>query len=186
MILILFQACGVTPELDTAISALEEPEQQFASIAEDDQSVISLEPERYLGVWYEIATTPGFQQQNCVGTTATYSLIDTETIGVLNECWLGSFEGNRNRIEGTATAIDESYARLLVDFNFGFQAPYNVVELDGSSGSEPYQFAAVASYNALWILSRSPEIDEELLAELLERLEEREFPVDRLEYTPHP
>lgn len=186
MIFLLFQACASTQHTDSSAYETETPEQIFAPIAEDDQSVISLEPERYLGLWYEIATTPGFQQQSCVGTTATYSLIDEETIGVLNECWLGSFDGTQSQIEGTATAIDESYARLLVDFNFGFQAPYNVVELDGASGSESYRFAAVSSYNALWILARAPELDGEILEELLERLEEREFPTDRLEYTKHP
>lgn len=159
---------------------------QFVEIASDNQSVVSLNPSRYLGVWYEIATTPGPQQQNCVGTTAEYTLIDDETIGVFNKCWLGSFDGNINELEGTATVLDESYARLMVDFNFGFEAPYNVVELDGSSTDAPYAFAAVSSFGALWILSRNPEMDEAILSALLARLEEREYPVDRLQYTAHP
>ena len=57
----------------------------------------------------------------------------------------------------------EAHSKLLVDFGFGFEAPYNVVELDGQSGDEPYEFAAVASIGALWILSRTPTIDAELL-----------------------
>ena len=186
MIFILLQACSSPDSTDTSSLEAEVQEQRFVSLADDGESVISLNPERYLGLWYEVATTPGMQQQNCVGTTATYGLIDEVTIEVVNKCWLGSFDGNENQIQGTATAIDDSYARLLVDFNFGFEAPYNVVELDGSSGDEPYQFAAVSSYTALWILSRTPDIDEALLEELLERLDERELPIDRLEYTEHP
>ena len=72
-----------------------------------------------------------------------------------------------------------------MDFGFGFEAPYNIVELDGSTTDNPYEFAAVASVGTLWILSRTPTIDEDVLDELLNRLETRNFPVEDLQYTEH-
>ena len=177
MLLWLALACTEKDETDTA-EVLEEGT-MFLPIAEDGISVEELEPTRYLGLWYEISTTPGQQQANCAGTTAEYTLQDEETIGVLNRCYLGSLDGNLNQISGIATVQDDSYARLLVDFNFGFVAPYNVVALDGAAGDEPYRYAAVASFNALWILSRTPQMDTELYETILTDLEDRGYPVCR-------
>ena len=178
---ILF-ACQPPVEENTT----EQEELVFSSIADDGVSVISVEPDRYLGLWYEIASTPSSQQSNCIGTTATYSLIDSTKIKVENRCWLQSFDGPMNMIQGTASFIDDSYARLLVDFNLGFQAPYNIVELDGSISDSPYEFAAVASFGTLWILSRTPVLSSDVASELLSRLEERDYPVDSLLWTDHP
>lgn len=182
MLFWLFVGCSPI-EGETAEQTIPDP--MFVDIASDGVSVTALEPSRYLGLWYEIATTPGPQQTNCSGTTAEYSLIDDNTVGVYNRCYLGGLNGNVNEINGTATFQDDSFARLLVDFNFGFEAPYNVVALDGASGAEPYRFAAVSSYNALWILSRTPELDEEVYQELLSDLTSREYPVENLEETEH-
>ena len=184
MLLWLVLACTEEEGKDTA--ELTEEGTMFLPIAEDGISVEQLEPTRYLGVWYEIATTPGQQQANCAGTTAEYTLEDPETIGVLNRCYLGSLDGSLNQIRGIATVQDDSYARLLVDFNFGFVAPYNVVVLDGAVGDEEYRYAAVASFNALWVLSRTPQMDTELYEAILTDLDERGYPVENLTMTEQP
>ena len=155
----------------------------YASYASDGVSVESVNPERYLGQWYEIASTPIPAQTSCTGSTATYGLIDETTISVTNKCYLETLDGQEYTIEGSATFQDASYARLLVDFGFGFAAPYNVVELDGSTGDDPYEYAAVSSIGSLWILSRTPVLEEEVLNELLQRLEAKDHPVDRLNFT---
>ena len=183
MLLLLSFAC--VQEVEETAEVIEEGA-LFQPIASDGLSVESVEPARYLGLWYEIATTPGMQQSNCAGTTAEYGLADENTISVLNRCYLGSLDGNLNEIEGIATIQDDSYARLLVDFDLGFVAPYNIVALDGSDSDEPYEFAAVSSYSALWILSRSPDIDEEVYELLLEDLTDRDYAVEDLVTTDQP
>lgn len=182
LLLTLF-ACSNDKTSDTSI---EVGTPTFATLATDGSTTVnSVEPSRYLGLWYEIASTPIPQQSACTGTTAEYTLKDDTTINVYNRCYLGSLDGEENTILGSARFIDESYAKLLVDFGFGFEAPYNIVELDGQVGETPYEFAAVASIGALWILSRTPKIDDEVLEELLKRLEARDFPVENLQYTEH-
>lgn len=157
---------------------------RFAPYAADGLSVASLEPGRYLGLWYEIATTPSFIEADCHGTTAEYGLIDDDTISVYNRCTLGSLDGEVNEIEGTADFADASYARLLVDFGFGFAAPYNVVELDGAGGAAPYRYAAVNSAGfQIWILSRTPTLDAELYEELVGRMAAQGLPTDELTRT---
>lgn len=159
----------------------------FVEDAEDGLSVVALDPARYLGVWYEIASSPSPQQSACAGTTADYSLRDDGDIRVLNRCYLGSLDGSLNEIEGKASTLDDTYARLLVDFDLGFEAPYYVVELDGQAGDEPYEFAVVSSAGfALWVLSRTPQMDPELYDLLVERATERGYPADTLIMTEQP
>ena len=173
-------------QIDTNDTAVEEISPTFAPLATDGSTtVVSLEPNRYLGLWYEIASTPIPQQASCTGTTAEYTLKDENSINVYNRCYLESLDGEENTILGSARFADDTYAKLLVDFGFGFEAPYNIVELDGQTGDEPYEFAAVASIGALWILSRTPTVDEQLLDELRNRLTARDFPVENLQYTEH-
>ena len=115
-------ACAPSPEAaptDTANTDTDSVS-EFVDYSADGMSVRSLEPTRYLGVWYEIATTPSFQEANCTGTTAEYGFIDDETISVYNRCYIGALDGRLNEIEGTASFADDSFARLFVDFGFGF------------------------------------------------------------------
>ena len=170
---------GTTDTEDDGVSFVED--------AADGLSVVAVEPERYLGVWYEIAASPSPQQAACTATQAEYSLLDNGDIKVVNQCNLGSLDGDLNIIEGSASFIDDSYARLLVDFNLGFTAPYNVVELDGTEGDAPYEFAVVSSPGFfLWVLSRTPQMDPELYDLIVERAVERGLPGDTLIETIHP
>lgn len=149
----------------------------YAAYAEMGETVASVDPARYVGLWYEIATTGSFQQETCTATTATYTPIDETTIEVYNRCELGALGGPVNEITGTATAIDETFARLEVDFGFGFPAPYDIIELDGATGDAPYAFAGVSSFSGaqLWILARTPQIDPALYDALTERMDSRGF-----------
>ena len=70
------------------------------ALGESNERVAQLEPERYLGLWYEIATVPAGQQARCTGTTATYSSIDATTIGVRNQCYIDLLDGPLNSIDG--------------------------------------------------------------------------------------
>ena len=163
------------------------PGPQFVPDASDGESVEQVEPARYLGLWYEIATTPSQQQSSCSGTTAEYSLIDESTIGVTNRCRIGGLEGRLSRIDGTARPIDDTYARLLVDLGFGFEAPYTVIDLFDTLDDEPYEHATVTANGVTyWILSRTPQIPDEMYNTLLERIDERGGDSSRLIQTEQP
>ena len=187
-------ACADTPKTatpgstDTATDTAEVFEgPTFVDDAADGLSVERVVPERYLGVWYEIASSPSFQQSACAGTTAEYSLRDDGDVRVINRCYVGSLDGALNEIEGKASFLDDTYARLLVDFGFGFTAPYTIVELDGATDDAPYSFAVVTSAGvALWVLSRTPQMDDDLYATLVARAAERGYPADTLIRTTQP
>jgi apolipoprotein D and lipocalin family protein len=160
---------------------------RFVPYSPDGGSVERVEPSRYLGLWYEIATTPSQQQAACSGTMAEYSLREEDTIGVINRCYSGGLDGRLNEIEATARPIDETFARLMVDFGFGFEAPYTVIELVEPPGDEPYTHAAVTTSNVqYWILSRTPQMPDDLYETILDRIAEQGGDTARLIRTAQP
>ncbi len=182
--------CGADDAAGDSAAPLAPESPSFAPYADDGRTVASVDPARYVGLWYEIATTGSFQQSSCAGTTATYTPIDAETLEVYNRCYRGGLDGSLSEITGTATPTDATYTRLLVDFGFGFAAPYDIVELDATEGDAPYPFAAVSSFEGaqLWILAREPQIDADLYEALVSRLEQRGYddPRGRLVRTEQP
>ena len=153
----------------------------FVEPSEDGRSVLGLEPARYLGLWYEIATTPSQQQAACAGTTAEYSFTADGVIGVDNRCRLGGLEGSLNQIKGTARPIDDTFARLLVDFGFGFEAPYTVIELVDVGPARPYEVSVVQGLGEqYWILAREPTLDPTLADTVWDQLARRGIDLDRL------
>ena len=185
LLLPFWMACNPGSNDDTAAMVDQEP--RFVPQAEDGASVERVDPARYLGLWYEIATTPSQQQSACSGTMAEYSLVDDETIGVTNRCYAGGLNGRLNEIQGTARPLDDTFARLVVDFGFGFEAPYTVVELYEPPGDEPYAHAVVTAANVqYWILSRTPQMDQEMYETLLGKISERGGDASRLIMTDQP
>ncbi len=115
------------------------------------------DPTRYLGTWYEIARYPVRFQEGCTATTATYGLIDDDTVSVLNRCRDGSPQGHERQISGRAAI--EGPGQLRVSFSSVpfVRAPYWVLWVDTD-----YQTAVVGvpSGKAGWILARTPQISD--------------------------
>ena len=68
---------------DSGLLAGDDNALSFAPYSADGAVVERVAPERYVGLWYEIATSGSFQQTQCAGTTATYTPLDEDTIEVL-------------------------------------------------------------------------------------------------------
>lgn len=142
-------------------------------------TVKNLEIDKFLGKWYEIARFPHSFEKNLVGVTATYSMRDDGKIKVLNQGRLGTLDGELKSAVGKAKIPDKSKpAHLKVAFFWIFYADYLVMELD----SENYQWAMIGSSSDkyLWILSRTPQMDEKVYASLLENAKERGYRTENL------
>jgi apolipoprotein D and lipocalin family protein len=77
--------------------------------------------------------------------------------------------------------VDKSTnAKLKVSFFWPFRGDYWIIEL-----GKDYEYAVVSSPNRkyLWILSRTPKMDEALYARIVEGLRERGFDVSLLQRT---
>ena len=133
---------------------------------------------RYVGEWYEIARYPNRFQKGCVGSKATYSLTDDGKIKVKNECFDGSFSGELRSAEGKAWVVDkETNAKLKVSFFWPFAGDYWIIEL----GPE-YEYAVIGHPDRkyLWILSRSPDLDEKVYQSILTMVQEQGYDTEKL------
>ena len=134
---------------------------------------------KYGGVWYEIGRIPYLFELKCQCNIANYSLNDDGTVGVLNICNWDAPDGKLVSQQGKAYAEDPvngtiTTGKLDVEF-FGFvNAPYYVIDID-----DDYQNALVGSPNRkyLWILARTPTIDDDLYNELIQKAVADEFDV---------
>lgn len=142
------------------------------------QPVNFVDLNRYVGEWYEIARYPNSFQKGCVGSRATYSLREDGKINVLNECYDRSFSGKLRSAKGKAWVVDkETNARLKVSFFWPFAGDYWIIDL-----GQEYEYAVIGhpERNYLWILSRTPEMAEDLYLSILERLQEQDYDTTKL------
>ena len=140
---------------------------------------------RYMGTWYEIARFPHRFQEGCVATKATYALREDGKVDVLNECRTESIDGSVRTAKGTARVVDKkSNAKLKVTFFWPFYGDYWIIDL-----GENYEYAVVGhpGRNYLWILSRTPSMDDALYNQILERLQkEKAYDTSKLIKTVQP
>lgn len=144
-----------------------------------DKTVVKeLDIEKYLGTWYEIARYDHSFERGLVGVTATYSMREDGKIKVLNAGYKETLDGKRSEAVGKAKIPDPKVpSKLKVSFFWFFYGDYFVLELD-----EHYQWAVIGSSSDkyLWILSRTPQMDEKLFGELLKGLTVRGYDVGKL------
>jgi apolipoprotein D and lipocalin family protein len=151
------------------------------------KTVTALDVPRYLGTWYEIAKFPNWFQKKCVSNTkAVYSARPDGNLRVLNSCKTAS--GETSEAEGLARQIgakdspklEVRFAPEWLSFLPLVWGDYWVIDLDPQ-----YQVAAVSDPKReyLWVLSRTPQIDPKAYADLLQRLKQQQFDVQKLELT---
>ena len=148
------------------------------------ETVPTVDLNRYVGLWYQVAGYPFGPTDGMVGITAEYALREDGKVSVLNRGYMGSFDGPLESIEGVARVVDpESNAKLAVTFPsvfFGlFEGQYWIIDLD----AEDYSYAVVSDplRFTLFILTREPIVEEAFLDELIADLGARGFDTGRIE-----
>jgi apolipoprotein D and lipocalin family protein len=145
------------------------------------RTVESVDLSRYIGTWYEIARYPNRFQRDCQSdTTAEYTLRKDGKVQVVNSCRQKS--GKTKTAHGTAKVADKTTnAKLRVTFFWPFYGDYWVIGL-----SPDYRYAIVGEPKRkyLWILSRTPEMDDAMYQAIIERVREASYDPDKLIKTP--
>jgi len=136
--------------------------------------VPSVDLARYAGTWYEIASYPNRLQRGCSNTTASYTPLPDGRIEVVNRCVRA---GKTASVRDTAKVADSATnARLRVTFFWPFTGDYWIIELGGEYG---YAVVSNPDRSSLWVLSRTPVMDEARYARIIARLQERSFDTSR-------
>ena len=147
------------------------------------EPVTGFELDRYLGTWYEIARLDHRFERGLSNVTADYSLRDDGGVRVINRGY-NTENGEWDEAEGKAYFTgDEDIGQLKVSFFGPFYGGYNIIELD----RDGYQYSMVAGPDRsyLWILSRTPDLDDAVLERLLAKAGELGFPLGELIMVAH-
>jgi len=145
--------------------------------AEPPETVESVDLERYMGRWYEIAALPNFFQRHCVrDTTADYALRDDGWVEVTNRCV--EEDGEVDVAEGVArpanpasnTKLEVSFVNLLGKQLFW--GDYWIIGL-----GEDYEYALVGTPSRRWgwILAREPQPTRLQIDDWFERLRDQGY-----------
>ena len=138
-------------------------------------TVASLDVERYMGRWYEIARFDHSFERHMDQCVAQYTLLQNGRILVENS-GVDSRDGEWRMVEGKAKLGDHP-GQLRVSFFLFFYSDYNILALDKN-----YEWALIGSKSPkyLWILSRTPKLPETVLREILSIAIERGYDTQKL------
>ncbi len=147
-------------------------------LPEGIQPVQGFEIGRYLGKWYEIARLDHSFERGLSHVTAEYGLRDDGGVAVLNRGY-STEDSAWQEADGKAYFVrnaDEGY--LKVSFFGPFYGAYVVFELDKSD----YRYAFIVGNDRsyLWLLARTPQVDDALKAHFIERAKALGFAADQL------
>ena len=150
------------------------------------KTVDSVDLQKYLGKWYEIAAIPQSFQKHCVGnTTAVYGTTEDGLISVVNTC--DTTSGTPSIANGRAKVVDKnSNSKLKVTFvhflgwQFLLGGDYWILAI-----GENYSYAIVGAPDRdyAWILSRTPKMTDEQIIEAQKALVTQGFDTCKLIFT---
>ena len=144
-----------------------------------DKTVVKeLDIERCLGKWYEISRYDHKFERGLVGVTASYFFREDGKIRVVNSGFKETLNGQKSEAIGKAKIPNSKIpSKLKVSFFWFFYADYFVLELD-----KKYQWVIIGSSSDkyLWILFRTPKLEESTYNEILNKVTNRGYNVSEL------
>lgn len=147
------------------------------------EPVTGFDQNRYLGTWYEIARLDHSFERGLSRVSAEYSLNEDGSIKVVNRGY-NAEKGEWEEALGRAKFVgDRTLGHLKVSFFGPFYGSYVVFGLD-----DDYTTAYLTGYNRnyLWLMSRTPQVSDEVLAAFRARAEAEGFELDELIVVEHP
>lgn len=145
---------------------------------------------RYSGTWYEIARLPNRFQDDCISdVTATYSLLDDGDIKVVNRCIKAGGEisqangrARRASKDGPISKLEVRFAPAFLSFLPFVWGDYWILDL-----APDYSYVVIGEPGRkyLWVLARSPEMDDRRLEKILDRVKVQGYTLDGLIRTSH-
>ncbi|MBN2071627.1 MAG: lipocalin family protein [Candidatus Krumholzibacteriota bacterium] len=149
-------------------------------IPENVSPVEGFELNRYLGKWYEIARLDHSFERGLDNVTAEYSMHDDGGVKIVNRGFSVSRKSWKEA-EGKAYFVkQESTGYLKVSFFGPFYGSYVIFDLD----RENYQYAFISGSDKsyLWFLSRTPEVEKDLIDIFVRKADSLGFETDKLIY----
>jgi apolipoprotein D and lipocalin family protein len=140
--------------------------------------ITGFELQKYLGKWYEIARLDHSFERGLTRVSAEYSLRDDGGVAVVNRGY-SKDDAQWQQAKGKAYFVDgPGQGYLKVSFFGPFYGSYVIFELD----RESYQYAFVSGPNLsyLWLLSRKPDIEADVIDRFITRAQHLGFDTSQL------
>ena len=147
----------------------------------EEQVIQGFELSRFLGKWYEIARFEHIFERGMQAVTAEYSIRSDGKVRVINRGHRGAMDGSLAQVVGKAKLGNPKSPNrpgyLKVSFFGPFYTPYYILALDAD-----YRYALVGGKKRkyLWILSREPQLPQDITQGLITKAKELGFDVSRL------
>lgn len=139
-----------------------------------DRSVVkSLDLQKFMGRWYEIARFDHSFERGMTNVTAEYIMLDDGRVRVINR---GMRDGHQVESIGKAKVTAEA-GRLRVSFFLFFYSDYNIMAM-GPMGE--WVLVGSSSPKYLWILSRTPTLDEGVINHIVQLARDRGYDTSKL------
>lgn len=131
----------------------------------------------FAGTWYRIASNPIVFEPKCRCARQILTPNSDGRVAVLNTCIKAKGDNKRVDITGFAEPIDSSGAKLSVDFGFPWKGSYWIIAFDKNLG---YAVVTDKWGYSLYIMSRSPDMSQDLYHQVVQQLKTNKIKVNRL------
>ena len=142
------------------------------------QTVDHVELERFMGDWYVIANIPTSLEKGAHNAIESYRLDDDGTIATTFTFRKDSFDGTEKEYHPRGFISDtQSNAEWRMQFIWPIKADYRIVWLN-----ETYSTTVIGRNNRdyVWLMARTPTIDEQLYQELVQFITESGYDINAL------
>jgi len=133
---------------------------------------------RFMGQWYVIANIPTFIEKDAYNALETYTWNEKDNrIDVLFTFNKGSFQGEKKSYTQKAFVHDKSGNEWRIQFFWPLKFPYLIIDL-----AEDYSYTVIGVPNRsyVWIMAKSPKMDEAIYNGIIERLKNQKYDVNKI------
>ena len=150
----------------------------FFAFAQEDhpppETVAHVDLNKFSGKWYEIARLRLPWERECaLNTTVTYTVQSDTSMSIATQCHETSGFDSTEKAQGTAVILDtKTHAKWKVSFppvprlKWIYSGEYWVIQL---ADDYSYTVLATPDQKHLWILSRTPNLPEEVYQQILDK-----------------
>ena len=138
-------------------------------------SPATVDVNRYMGKWYEVARMPAPFQKDCLCSEANYALDQSGFVKVANTCLKTS--GEIAEADGKAYSQNKENTKLNVYFQVPIPGPYWILDIEPN-----YQWVVVGEpcSKLAWILSRTKQLPQNVLDARISTLQSKGYDVSKL------
>ncbi|MCW8935467.1 MAG: lipocalin family protein [Gammaproteobacteria bacterium] len=161
--MLFLQACSFTPDKPVPLAK-------------------SVDLNRFMGDWYVIANIPTFIEKGAHNAIESYALNEDGSIATTFRFNQDSFDGELKTYKPTGFVSDHNNSEWGMQFIWPIKAEFLIAYL-----SDDYQHTIIArsARDYLWVMSRSPDIDDDLYESLVQRSVDMGYSREQIQKVPH-